>query len=87
MMGLDGDNCTESHNFNQHEIEVLIIVLEDVLVMTVLAHHRQLGFRLNLLDLGLDLSECSLNTCDFSVGCGQAIFAENFGSFFIAESF
>lgn len=40
MMGLEGDNCTESHNFNQHEIEVLIIVLEDILVMTVLAHHR-----------------------------------------------
>ena len=49
MVRLEGYNKTEAHDLQQHEVEVPVRVLKQVLVVPILAQHRKFGLGLYLL--------------------------------------
>lgn len=57
MMGLEHDNQAKATNFEQHEVEIPVLVLEQVLVVSILSKHGEFGFRLDLLCCDLDFPE------------------------------
>ena len=56
VVRLEGDDGSEAEDFDKHEVEVPVLVLQQVAVVAVLAQHGQFGFRLNLLGDDLNLS-------------------------------
>lgn len=67
MVELEGENADKSGDLNQHRAEVPGAVVEQVLVVPVLAHHRHLGFGLHLLRRRLDRAQHVANVADLLV--------------------
>ena len=57
MVRLECHNREEDTDLDQHEVKVPVLVLQQVLIVAVLAHHGELGLRLDLLDRDLKLAE------------------------------
>ena len=49
MVCLEGTNKNKADNLQQHEVEVPVRIIEQVLVVSILAQHGKFSLRLNLL--------------------------------------
>jgi len=73
--GLESHDTEKAPNLHQHEVEVPVLVDKQILVVPVLAHHRKLGLRLDLLDGNLDVAELLTDAPDLFLGCGKVLFS------------
>ena len=74
MMGLEGQNEDEANDLNQHEVEVPVLILQQILIVPILSHHRELGLRLDLLGVHLDLPQHRPDAADFALSCCHVLF-------------
>lgn len=49
MVCLEGYNKNKADNLQQHEVEVPVRIIEQILVVSILAQHGKFRLRLNLL--------------------------------------